>query len=119
MTITNLFEHRGGPTVPEADSPQLITLPDRFDIHQVPAFRAALNDTVESGADVVFIDARNVMHVDFAGILALLDAVDRAAVSSVRLRVISSTTLRIAFELVLDINDASGLFDNEILGQAA
>ncbi len=119
MTIIDLFEGRGAPTAPEANSPHLITLPDRFDIHQVPAFETVLNNMLGTGAGFVLVDAQDVMHVDNAGILALVDASDRAANSGVRLRVISSTTLRIALELVLDIDDASTLFGNEILGQAA
>lgn len=119
MTIIDLFESTAQTNAPIASTPQLLTIPSRFDIHQVPLFDNIINNMIEARPPFILVDAQEVMHVDQAGINALLQASDRAYAAGARFRVVSSTTLRVALELVLDVPDASILFGNEILGQAA
>lgn len=119
MTIIELFEQSGTTNKPVASSPQLVTLPSRFDVHQLAMFDNIVNNMIADGTSFLLVDAQEVMHVDQAGINALLAASDRANEAGTRFRVVSSTTLRIALELVLEVPNASILFGNEILGMAS
>lgn len=119
MTIIELFESTAHTNAPIASTPQLLTVPNRFDIHQVQLFENIINNMIDLRPPFILVDAQEVMHVDQAGINALLEAADRAHAAGATFRVVSSTTLRVALELVLDVPDASILFGNEILGQAA
>lgn len=119
MTIIELFEQGDTSSNPVASSPQLVTLPSRFDVHQVVLFDNIVNNMIGARTSFLLVDAQEVMHVDQAGINALVSASDRANEAGTRFRVVSSTTLRIALELVLEVPDASILFGNEILGMAA
>ncbi len=119
MTIIDLFEQGVSTSNPVASSPQLVTLPSRFDVHQVALFEDIVDNMVAAGISFLLVDAQEVMHVDQAGINALVAASDRASEAGTRFRVASSTTLRIALELVLEVPDGSMLFGNEMLGMAA
>lgn len=119
MTITDLLERRAQRIAPHIASPQLLVLPSRFDVHQVPAFEQMIDGMLTPDNHTVVIDAEAVMHADQAGITALLEAADRAERSGVRFEVLPSTTLRIAVELVLEIPDASTVLHGPSLEQAA
>ena len=119
MTAIDFFDSSVRLDSPTAASPQLLTLPDRFDVHHVPLFADIVDNMLEARPSFLLVYGQQVTHIDEAGIYALLAADDRAAAAGTTFRVVASMTLRVALELVLELPDASVLFGNEILGQAA
>ena len=78
---------------------QVVTLPSRFDVHELDDFADTFAWVSRGRRRAVMIDARFVKHMDSAGLEALVDLGETAGARGVAVRLVPSITIQVLCEL--------------------